>query len=67
DRTTFDTHQHLAVTEPVHASAPACLALQPDEALLDSYLRTLKKGRLEQEFLPSEMVQHALCAWVAVN
>jgi hypothetical protein len=50
DRTTFDTHQHLAVTEPVHASAPACLALQPDEALLDSYLRTLKKGRLEQEF-----------------
>ena len=67
DRTTFDTHQHLAVTEPVHASAPACLALQPDEALLDSYLRTLKNGRLEQEYLPSDMVQHAVCAWVTAG
>ena len=67
DRTTFETHQHLAVTEPVHACAPTCRALQPDEALLDSYLRTLKKGRLEQEFLPSDMVQHAVCAWVAAG
>ena len=49
---------------PVHASAPACLALQPDEALLDSYLRTLKKGRLEQEFLPTDAVHHAVQAWV---
>ena len=52
---------------PVHASAPACLALQPDEALLDSYLRTLKKGRLEQEFLPSDVVQHAVRAWAAMG
>ena len=67
DRTTFETHQHLAVTEPVHACAPTCLALQPDEALLDSYLRTLKNGRLEQEFLPSDVVQHAVRAWAAMG
>ena len=38
-------------TEPVHACAPTRLALQPDEALLDSYLRAPEKGRLEQVIL----------------
>ena len=63
DRTTFDTHQHLTVAEPVHAGAPASLALRPAEAQLDRHLRTLKKGRLEQEFLPSDVVHQAVCAW----
>ncbi len=67
DRATFDAHQHSAVTEPVHASVPARLALHPDETLLDGHLRTLEKGRLEQEFLPPDVVQHAVRAWAAAG
>ena len=67
DRATFDTHQHLAVAEPVHAGAPASPALRPDEARLDGHLRTLEQGRLEQEFLPSAVVHHAVHAWTAAG
>ena len=67
DRTTFDTHQHSAVNEPVHASVPASLALYSDETLLDGHLRTLEKGRLEQEFLPSDIVQQSVRAWAVVS
>ncbi len=67
DRATFDTHQHLAVTEPVHSSAPSSQALHPVEVLLDSHLRALQKGRLEQEFLPSDVVQHAVRTWAAAG
>ena len=67
DRATFDTHQHLAVTEPVHSSAPSSQALHPVEVLLDSHLRALQKGRLEQEFLSSDVVQHAVRTWAAAG
>src|SRR5690606_23202284 len=60
DRTTFDVHQPLAVAEPVHAHEPASEALLPEEAALDTHLRTQEKGRLEQEFLPTDAVHRAV-------
>ncbi len=67
DRATFDAHQPLAVTEPVHAAEPACGALRPHEAALGQHLRTLDKGRLEQEFLPPEAVHRAVQTWVGMD
>lgn len=63
DRATFDAHEHLAVAEPVHAAEPASDRLLPREAALGRHLRTLSKGRLEQEFLPAEAVHLAVRAW----
>lgn len=62
-RATFDAHGHLAVAEPVHAAEPVSDRLRPGEAALDQHLRTLNKGRLEQEFLPAEAVHLAVRAW----
>ena len=56
DRATFDAHQHLAVPETVHA---------PGDAPLATYLRGLERGRLEQEFLPTALVQGAIAQWAA--
>lgn len=67
DLASFSAHRHLAVAEPVHAASPPPGALQPDEAALDQHLRSLDKGRLEQEFLPSDVVQHAVRAWAAAT
>ncbi len=64
DRASFDAHRQLAVAEPVHAEVPAG-ALMPEEAALDRYLRTLDKGRLEQEFLPDAVVRQAMEDWLA--
>lgn len=68
DRTTFDAHAHLTVAEPVHASAvnvsPELSGMwPPDAAALDQHLRGLARGRLEQEFLPPEVVAQAVRAW----
>ena len=63
DRATFDAHRHLAVAEPVHAAEPVSDRLRPGEAALGQHLRTLNKGRLEQEFLPAEAVHLAVRAW----
>ncbi len=63
DRATFDAHGHLAVAEPVHAAEPGSDRLRPGEAALGQHLRTLNKGRLEQEFLPAEAVHLAVRAW----
>lgn len=64
DRATFSAHQPLAVAETVHAHGPASEALSPEEAALDAQLRTQEKGRLEQEFLPADVVHRAVRAWV---
>jgi hypothetical protein len=63
DRTTFDMHAHLAVAEPVHAKNLPLHALQPQEAALAQHLQALAKGRLEQEFLPTAAVTHAVENW----
>lgn len=64
DAATFSAHQHLAVAEPVHAPDCACGTLAPDEATLCVHLRTQQKGRLEQEFVPTNAVHRAVRAWV---
>ncbi|WP_305807119.1 DUF2220 domain-containing protein, partial [Stenotrophomonas sp. YIM B06876] len=63
DRASFDAHQPLAVAEPVHARDRPTETLLPEEAALDRHLRTLEKGRLEQEFLPAPVVAQAMQAW----
>ena len=64
DAATFSAHQHLAVAEPVHATDSAYGTLAPDEATLCVHLRTQQKGRLEQEFVPTNAVHRAVRAWV---
>ena len=67
DAATFSAHHPLAVAEPVHAPQTACGALQPDEAALVEHLRAQDKGRLEQEFLPTDTVHRAVRPWVNDN
>jgi hypothetical protein len=62
DRATFDAHAECAVTEPVHASDVLPGSLHPHEIALAQHLRTLAKGRLEQEFLPVDVVAGAVNA-----
>ena len=63
DRATFDAHAERAVAEPVPASDLLPDRLHPHEAALAQHLRTLDKGRLEQEFLPVETVAAAFATW----
>lgn len=64
DRTTFDAHQDRAVLEPSHAPPPLPGSLLlPAECALDGHLRALEKGRLEQEFLPVDIVHRAVHTW----
>ena len=67
DAATFSAHHPLAVTEPVHAPQSACGALHPDEAALAEHLRAQARGRLEQEFLPTDTVHRAVRTWVNDN
>ena len=64
---TFSAHQHLAVAEPVHAPEPISGAQTPEEAALQAHLRAQDKGRLEQEFLPTDTVHRAVRTWVNDN
>ncbi|PJI95426.1 hypothetical protein CLU85_0133 [Acidovorax sp. 69] len=64
DRATFSAHQSLAVAEPVHAPDSALGTLTRDETTLYAHLRTQERGRLEQEFLPTNAVHPAVRAWV---
>jgi len=64
DCATFTVHQGLAVAEAVHAPNSASGALTPEESALYAQLRTQEKGRLEQEFLPTDTVHRAVRAWV---
>ena len=60
DRATFDAHAERAVAEPVQASELSQSGLLAHEVALAQHLRTLDKGRLEQEFLPAEAVACAV-------
>ena len=66
-RATFSAHQHLAVAEPVHAPEPISGAQTPEEAALQAHLRAQARGRLEQEFLPTDTVHRAVRTWVNDN
>lgn len=63
DAACFEAHAHLAVPEPVHATDLAPNALPAAQAQLLHHLRSLKKGRLEQEFLPAPVVAAAIEQW----
>lgn len=63
DRATFDAHDHLAVPEPVAADSEPSGVWMPAEAALNAHLRTLVRGRLEQEFLSPPAVAHAVTQW----
>ena len=67
NRATFSAHQHLAVAEPVHAPEPISGAQTPEEAALQAHLRAQARGRLEQEFLPTDTVHRAVRTWVNDN
>jgi hypothetical protein len=64
DSECFEAHRHLAVVEPVHAAVAPGGVLLPGEVALDQRLRSLDKGRLEQEFLPVNVVKNAMQHWL---
>lgn len=63
DRATFDAHAERAVAEPQRAPRPEPGVLAGAEAALDTYLRSLHRGRLEQEFIDPDQVALAVRAW----
>lgn len=63
DRTTFNAHAHLAVPEPVAADGAPSGVWLPAEAALATHLRTLVRGRLEQEFVSPQAVADAVTQW----
>ena len=52
-----------AVEESRHAATEAPQDLHEDEQELFRSLLTLPRGRLEQEFLPADLVHEVLCNW----
>lgn len=54
---------HSAVPEPVKAQQAIPDGLLTEEADFYRYLIRLPRGRLEQEFLPAEIVEEALLKW----
>lgn len=63
-REVFDIHNESAVPENTPASSTAPAHLTPDEAALYHHLLASNAGRLEQEFLPVPIVQHAIRMWI---
>lgn len=63
DRATFDAHAHLVVPEPVATDGEPSGVWMPAEAELNQHLRTLARGRLEQEFLSPQAVADTVTQW----
>lgn len=59
----FDLHQANSVREPYSAGIQPPNGLTENEKDLYCYLITLERGRLEQEFLPKQLVSDALQGW----
>ena len=64
DADVFESHRHSAVKEPVSAGEQPPAGLRPQELDLYGFLLGQDKRRLEQEFLPTELVHRHLRAWV---
>jgi hypothetical protein len=63
-RDNFEAHAALsAVVEPSPAAESPPIGLTAAESMLYRHLRSLERGRLEQEFLPVDQVRDALAAW----
>ena len=66
DGITFDSHAGTsAVTEPQPAPAISPPGLSEHEAELYQRLQQSDRGRLEQEFLPPQLVHYAIKNWAA--
>jgi hypothetical protein len=60
----FQAHEKRSgVVEPTPAGATAPQALTAEEAALYECLRAAERGRLEQEFLPAQLVADELRRW----
>ncbi|NWO05944.1 MAG: hypothetical protein HLX50_09680 [Alteromonadaceae bacterium] len=65
DRKTFESYaEDRAVNEPQPGPADAPGVLKQAESQLYSHLLTAENGRLEQEFLPPELVHRAIREWI---
>lgn len=63
DQSTFLAHESRAVDEPSPATTEPLSDLLPHEVALYRLLTSRKLGRLEQEFIPDEMVSQSLHEW----
>lgn len=64
ERALFEQHSSKsAVIEPTKALASAPPGLLADEVAFYQYLLAQERGRLEQEYLPKEQVEQAICRW----
>lgn len=63
-REIFDAHQRQAVPERTPADHVPPPILTKREKRLYLYLRSLPRGRFEQEFIPTPLVQSTLLDWV---
>ena len=63
-REIYDSNQLQAVPEKTPAAPEPHPALTQSEKQLYQHLRARPKGRLEQEFLPTDAVQFALREWI---
>lgn len=61
----FDQHHASAVNEPVSAAPTPPPELQPAEAALYERLLAEPHGRLEQEFLETDVVHQSVRSWLA--
>jgi hypothetical protein len=64
DYAVFERYQASAVEEVVTYEGGAVSALRDPELQLFRILKAKNKGRLEQEFLPAELVQQTIARWV---
>lgn len=65
-RAVFDEYANRsAVPEPIPAGATPPAALLPSEKQLYSFIALLQKGRLEQEFLPKQIVTDSFTRWIS--
>lgn len=63
----FDEFRHLAVREPVVAETVPPQGLTHDESRLLLRMLQEPQGRLEQEFLPLDLVRRAILDWCATT
>ncbi len=68
DEETFECcNKEKAVAEPVTAGESTPSQLTEQEKALYEHLRQLDKGRLEQEFIPDDLVENEITRWHALS
>ena len=59
----FEQHRDAAVPEPVVAGIDLPTGLTPPEQVLYKRLLNEPQGRLEQEFLPQDVIRESVLNW----